>query len=86
MQSDLNRLFGPLLGMQSVMVDIATRGNITNVEFHLAPIDRLPLAEASVDVVISNCVINLAPDKSAVFREIARVLQPGGRVAVATSR
>jgi arsenite methyltransferase len=55
---------------------------ISNVDFHLAAIDRMPLADASVDVVISNCVINLAPDKAAVFREIARVLRPGGRVAV----
>jgi len=54
----------------------------TNVEFHLATIDKLPLPDNSVDCVISNCVINLVPDKTAVFREIARVLKSGGRVAV----
>ena len=52
----------------------------------LATIDQLPLPDASVDCVISNCVINLAPDKPAVFREIARVLKPGGRWRSATSR
>ncbi len=55
---------------------------LDNAEFRLGEIEHLPVADNSVDVIISNCVINLSPDKPQVWREIARVLKPGGRVAV----
>ncbi len=62
--------------------DFRKETKLDNVEFRLGEIEHLPVADASVDVVISNCVINLSPDKAQVWREIARVLKPGGRVAV----
>jgi arsenite methyltransferase len=58
------------------------RTGLDNVEFRLGEIEHLPVGDASVDVVLSNCVINLSPDKPQAWREIARVLRPGGRVAV----
>lgn len=60
----------------------AEKGGYTNVEFRLGEIEHLPLADATVDVIISNCVINLAPDKGRVFAEALRVLKPGGRIMV----
>lgn len=78
------------IDMTPEMIELARRnaakrieqGAPDNVEFHLSTIDKLPLEDGTVDCVISNCVINLAPDKPAVFRGIARVLKPGGRLAI----
>jgi len=78
------RAFG--VDMTDEMLALAQRNaaeaGATNVEFLKGTIEALPLPADSVDVVISNCVVNLAADKTAVFREIARVLRPGGRIGI----
>ncbi|MDD3928066.1 MAG: arsenite methyltransferase, partial [bacterium] len=79
---------GKVIGvdMTSSMIEVARRnaaeGSYGNVEFRLGDIEALPVEDCSVDLVISNCVLNLVPDKQAAFAEIVRVLKPGGRIAV----
>jgi ubiquinone/menaquinone biosynthesis C-methylase UbiE len=79
---------GKVIGvdMTSEMVEKAGKNaeklQVANVTFRLGQIEKLPLEDASVDVAISNCVINLSPDKSSVFGEIYRVLKPGGRIII----
>lgn len=68
--------------MISAAVENAQKGGYNNVEFKLGEIENLPIEDSTIDVIISNCVINLTPDKNKAYQEVYRVLKPGGRILV----